>query len=56
MGWKWEVQLYCVKDMVDGSEDWGWETVYTGQSMFQALRAAHRAKKETDGAVKVIWR
>lgn len=56
MGARWEVLLWCVKDMYDGSEDWGWETVYYGQSFFQAIRVARRKKKETGGAIKVIWR
>jgi len=56
MGWTWEVQLWCIMDLVDGLEDWGWEHVYKGNSWFQALKIARRKKKETGNAVRIIWR
>lgn len=55
MGSKWEVELWCVTSRL-GEEQWGWETVYRGQSLRQAIMVARAKKKETDGAVRVTWR
>ena len=56
MGSKWEVELYCVMPGPGGREGWGWETVYRGQSLRQAIRVSRSKKKETNGAVRVTWR
>lgn len=56
MGSKWEVELYCVVTGSRGQEKWGWETVYRGQSLRQAIKVARAKKKETDGAVRMTWR
>jgi hypothetical protein len=58
MGMPWEVKVWCVKDGAEGSgtEKWGYETVYHGKSLRQAIKVARRAKKEMNTTVKVIWR
>lgn len=59
MGWTWGVDLWCVMDVIEDGrefEDWGWLSVYRGESMRQAIKAARRVKKETNGAVRVTWR
>lgn len=56
MGWKWEVELYCVTGGPGGREGWGWVQVYGGQSLRQAIKIARAKKKETDGAVRFTWR
>lgn len=56
MGWTWQVELFCIVELVEDGEGWGWFSIYTGESLFKAIKAARRVKKETDGAVRVTWR
>jgi hypothetical protein len=56
MGWRWEVELYCVMTSPDGREGWGWEHIYGGDSFRQAIKIARSKKKETNGVVRMTWR
>jgi hypothetical protein len=50
---KWEVEVYA-RD-VRTATGFAWRTVYRGESLLQAFRAARKVKTENN-AVRVSWR
>jgi hypothetical protein len=53
MGSKWTVMAY--RHLDGTSRSYMWDELYRGESLWQAIRVARKAKK-TAGAVKIEWR
>ena len=55
MGYKYKVEIF---DPIEYSGGWGfsWADLYYGNSLFQALKSARKAKKATNGAIRITWR
>lgn len=60
MGYTWEVEAWVrmnneEADMWD-DPDFGYKQVYAGESLWQAIKAMRKAKRDGAGCVTLHWR